>query len=316
MKILIADDSIVSRHLLESTLKKWGYEAVVASDGNQALELLSREDAPTLAIIDWMMPGMTGLEVCRRVRQCGREPYTYILLLTSKSLREDLIQGMEAGADDYIIKPFDQHELHVRLRAGSRLVELHTELLATREAMREQATKDALTGIWNRSSIVEALQRELARSNRELGPIGVILLDLDHFKQVNDTYGHFAGDAVLQEASRRLFNCIRPYDSIGRYGGEEFLIILPGCDELTTCAQAERLRLQLCGEGIDISGTVFAVSGSFGCTNTVPGRPITPEALIRKADEALYLAKRLGRNRVEVLPSAPEPTTRHKLVPV
>src|SRR5437763_6766719 len=133
-----------------------------------------------------MMPGMTGLEVCRRVRQRGQEPYTYILLLTSKGLREDLIQGMESGADDYIIKPFDQHELNVRLRAGTRLVELHTELLATREAMREQATKDALTGIWNRSSIVEMLQRELARSHRELGPIGVILLGLDHFKQLKD----------------------------------------------------------------------------------------------------------------------------------
>ncbi len=315
MKILIADDSIVSRHLLDATLRKWGYEVVLASDGNQALEILSREDAPTLAIIDWMMPGLTGLEVCRRVRQRGREPYTYILLLTSKSLREDLIQGMESGADDYIIKPFDQHELNVRLRAGTRLVELHTELLATREAMREQATKDALTHIWNRSSIVDMLQRELARSTRELGPVGVILLDLDHFKQVNDSHGHFAGDAVLQEAARRMLHSIRPYDSIGRYGGEEFLILLPGCDERTTVAQAERLRSHLAQEAIIVSDAEFHVTASFGCTNALPGRPITTEALIRKADEALYLAKRLGRNRVELLSCAPELTGRHKLVP-
>lgn len=315
MKILIADDSIVSRHLLDATLRKWGYEVILASDGNQALELLSREDAPTLAIVDWMMPGLTGLEVCRRVRQRGREPYTYILLLTSKSLREDLIQGMESGADDYIIKPFDQHELHVRLRAGTRLVELHTELLATREAMREQATKDALTGIWNRSSILELLERELARSTRELGPVGVILLDLDHFKQVNDTYGHFAGDAVLQESARRMLHSIRPYDSIGRYGGEEFLIILPGCDERTTFAQAERLRSSLALKAIDVNEVRVNMSASFGCTNAVPGGPVTAEALIRKADEALYLAKRLGRNRVEQLSSAPEVSLRHNLVP-
>ena len=130
MNILIADDSIVSRHLLDSTLRKWGYEVILASDGNRACELLCAADPPTLAILDWMTPGMTGLEVCRRVRQRGQEPYTYILLLTSKSLREDLIEGMESGADDYIIKPFDQHELNVRLRAGRRLVQLQTELLA------------------------------------------------------------------------------------------------------------------------------------------------------------------------------------------
>jgi two-component system, cell cycle response regulator len=315
VKILIADDSIVSRHLLDSTLKKWGYEVVLASDGNQAWEVLSAPDAPALAILDWMMPGMTGLEVCRRVRQRGREPYTYILLLTSKSLREDLIEGMESGADDYILKPFDQHELNVRVRAGTRLVELHTELVATREAMREQATKDALTHIWNRASILDMLERELARSTRELGPVGVILLDLDHFKQINDNYGHFAGDAVLQEAALRMLNSIRTYDSIGRYGGEEFLILLPGCDDRSTFAQAERLRTHMAQEPISVSNAELIVTGSFGCTSALPGRQTTAEALIRKADEALYLAKRQGRNRVELLSSALVPSNRPGLVP-
>jgi len=145
VKILIADDSLVSRHLLEATLRKWGYEVAVACDGEEALALLQKDDAPAVAILDWMMPGMTGLEVCRRVRVRAREPYTYILLLTSKSQKEDLIEGMEAGADDYITKPFDQHELQVRLRAGTRLVDLQAELLSAREALREQATKDSLT---------------------------------------------------------------------------------------------------------------------------------------------------------------------------
>src|SRR5437762_3190713 len=263
-----------------------------------------------------MMPGMTGLEVCRRVRQRGQEPYTYILLLTSKSLREDLIEGMESGADDYIIKPFDQHELNVRLRAGRRLVQLQTELLATREAMREQATKDALTHLWNRSSILDILERELARSMRELRPVGVILLDLDRFKQVNDDHGHFAGDIVLQEAAWRVRNSIRSYDSIGRYGGEEFLIVLPGCDDASTFVQAERLRAHLAKGTILISGAELIVTGSFGCSSALMGRQTSSEALIRKADEALYLAKKLGRNRAELVSNAPEPSNRLVLVPV
>ncbi len=182
LKILIADDSIVSRHLLEATLRKWGYDVVVACDGGEALEALQRDDTPQLAILDWMMPGLTGPEVCRKIRQRAHEPYTYILLLTSKSQKEDLIEGMEAGADDYITKPFDQHELQVRLRAGTRLVDMQAELLAAREALREQATRDSLTHLWNRNSILEILDRELSRSLRESGPIGVVIVDLDHFK--------------------------------------------------------------------------------------------------------------------------------------
>ncbi len=315
MKILIADDSIVSRHLLKATLTKWGYDVVTASDGAQAWEILQEKDPPSLAILDWMMPGMTGLEVCRSIRKRAHEPYTYILLLTSKNLREDLIEGMESGADDYVSKPFDQHELNVRLRAGTRLVELQSELVATREALREQATKDSLTCVWNRSSILDLLNRELARSVRDSSPVGLVLLDLDHFKSINDNHGHFAGDAVLQEAVWRMRECIRAYDAIGRYGGEEFLILLPGCDEQSTFAQAERLRSSLAKELLVVNGAKLTLTGSFGCTSALPGRAVTPEALIRKADEALYLAKRLGRNRVEGLSSSPEMSTCPGLAP-
>ncbi len=308
MKILIADDSIVSRHLLEATLRKWGYEVVVACDGLEALELMQRENAPNLAILDWMMPGLTGLEVCDRIRKRAREPYTYILLLTSKSQKEDLIEGMDAGADDYITKPFDQHELQVRLRAGRRLVDLQAELLSAREALREQATKDSLTHLWNRSAIYDLLCRELSRAEREGTTVGVVMVDLDHFKSVNDNHGHFAGDAVLCESARRMQSTIRQYDAIGRYGGEEFLVMLPGCDEQGSFNLAERMRKQLSQAQMSLTENAINVTASFGATVAVPGQIWTPESLIRKADEALYLAKRLGRNRVEVLPIESPPS--------
>jgi diguanylate cyclase (GGDEF)-like protein len=304
MKILIADDSIVSRHLLEATLRKWGYEVVVACDGVEAWEELQKADPPAIAILDWVMPGLTGPEVCLRVRQQNREPYTYLLLLTSKSLKEDLIEGMESGADDYITKPFDQHELKVRLRAGTRITKLQSELLSAREALREQATKDSLTRIWNRSSILEMLERELARAEREHRSLGVVLTDLDKFKNVNDTHGHLAGDAVLREAARRMATAIRAYDAIGRYGGEEFLIILPGCDESSCIVQADRMRRALRDMAMELGDVSLTLTASFGVTSFAPHSHVCGETLIRTADEALYKAKRQGRDQVVYVEAA------------
>ena len=310
MRILIADDSIVSRHLLDATLRKWGYEVLVACDGVEAWNYLQAEDAPKLAILDWVMPGLTGPEVCRRVREYAhdrersqdKDVYTYIILLTSKGLREDLIEGMESGADDYVTKPFDQHELKVRLRAGTRIIDLQRELVAAREELREQATKDFLTRIWNRSAILDILQRELSRGARENRGVGLVLADLDHFKSVNDTYGHFAGDAVLREFARRMQAATRAYDAVGRYGGEEFLIILPGCDDACTASQAERLRAALANETMLINDHPYTVTCSFGATSWRPGMDASAETLIRLADNALYMAKGQGRDRVVYLP--------------
>lgn len=310
-KILIADDSVVSRHLLEATLRKWGYEVTVACDGAEALSVLERDDAPSMAILDWVMPIHTGPEVCTQLRQLARESYTYILLLTSKNQKEDLIAGMNAGADDYLTKPFDQQELEVRLEAGKRILKLHDALVAAKKKLFRQATYDELTGLFNRARILETARTELVRSEREGVPLGVVLADIDKFKSINDTYGHSVGDQVLREVASRMQSSIRAYDAIGRYGGEEFLLILPGCDLGCAAQQAERLRLIVCQEPLAVTvgnkQVGLPISASFGTTTFYPGSTSSLDALIVVADEALYEAKRTGRNRIIVKhdPGAP-----------
>ncbi len=297
MTVLIADDSATSRVLLRGTLRRWGYEVVVAEDGTQAYEVLARPDAPRMAILDWVMPGMTGPEVCRRIRETHREPYTYILLLTSKATKTETIEGLDAGADDYLTKPFDEHELQVRLRAGKRIVDLQADLLKAQEELRERANKDLLTLLPNRSAINTALAGEIARCHRDHRSVGVILLDIDRFKSVNDTYGHFAGDAVLRETASRLRHNVRPYDVVGRYGGEEFLVVLPNCDLEQARQQAERMRERLSAEQMIVEGAELWITASFGVTVS-DGSDTSPEVFIRTADEALYRAKAAGRNCV------------------
>jgi diguanylate cyclase (GGDEF)-like protein len=300
VKILIAEDDAISRRLLDTILKKWGYEVVVAYDGGQAWEELQKPDAPRLAILDWMMPEMDGVEVCGKVRERTGSPYVYILLLSAKSQREDLVKGMESGADDYITKPFDANELKVRLRAGRRILDLQTQLMSAQEALRDQAARDPLTGIWNRNEIFNTFHRELARAERERNELGIVMIDIDHFKNLNDTYGHMAGDAVLREFTRRLTTSLRPYDAVGRYGGEEFLVVLPGCDTAAAIRHADRLRTLICDEPFDTSEGRHTVTCSLGVATTSCGvDKIDTDALIRAADAALYKAKHSGRNRVE-----------------
>jgi diguanylate cyclase (GGDEF)-like protein len=300
VKILIAEDDAISRRLLDTILKKWGYEVVVAFDGGQAWEELQKEDAPRLAILDWMMPEMDGVEVCGKVRERTDAPYVYILLLSAKSQREDLVKGMESGADDYITKPFDANELKVRLRAGRRILDLQTQLMNAQEALRDQASRDPLTGIWNRTAIFDAVHRELVRAEREGNQLGVVMVDIDHFKNLNDTHGHQAGDAVLREFTRRIARSLRPYDSVGRYGGEEFLVALPGCDVDAAARHAERLRSLIGEEPFDTSEGRHTITCSLGVACTTPLCKVDTDSLVRCADAALYRAKHNGRNRVEV----------------
>ena len=295
MRILIADDSNVSRHLLESIVKKWGYQVITTADGNQAWDALQQPDAPRMAILDGMMPGLTGPEVCRLVRQKGIEPYTYILLLTSRTQKEDVIEGMTAGADDYVVKPFDQQELNVRLRAGRRIIDLQDELLKAQAALRHQATHDALTGVNNRGQITEVLDGCVAGA----GPLGVIMLDIDKFKLVNDTFGHAAGDAVLIATAERLAGALSEQDTIGRYGGEEFLVVTRR-EPAELAAFAEMLRQRIAGDPVLVGGQEFNVTASFGVASRNGKKIEGGNELLKAADEALYSAKHQGRNRVVV----------------
>jgi diguanylate cyclase (GGDEF)-like protein len=300
MKILIADDDPVTLCRLEKTLSGWGYEVFTAGDGIEAWRLLVQPDAPKLAILDWVMPGMDGVEICRRERQLSRERYTYILLLTARTAKADIVTGLKSGADDYLCKPVDHAELEFRLRAGCRIVNLQENLFEACRALKQQATHDQLTDLWNRRAIHEFLMQEASRANRENSPIGVVLADIDHFKLINDTYGHFVGDVVLGQVAGRLRSELRDYDRIGRYGGEEFLVGLPGCTTEDALRQAERLRAAVQRTPFAVAGARLTVTISAGVAVEEAGVQADVNSLLQRSDLALYRAKHSGRNRVEL----------------
>lgn len=302
MRILIAEDDAVSRRVLQAHLVKWGYEVVTASDGRQAWEALRKPGAPSLAILDWMMPAVDGIELVRRLRADASAPYVYVLLLSARGQKEDLLAGFEAGADDYVTKPFDAAELQARLRTGRRILDLQAELIAAREAQRIEATHDHLTEVWNRAGILEILQRECSRAFRAQGTVALIMGDLDHFKVINDTYGHLAGDDVLREAARRMQSSIRVYDSIGRFGGEEFIIVLPDCQAPSAMLQAERLRQGIRSIPFETSGAAISVTLSLGVAAAQQTAQTDYRMLLRLADAALYKAKEAGRDQACLAP--------------
>jgi diguanylate cyclase (GGDEF)-like protein len=295
MRVLIADDHPASTHILALLVRRWAYEPVIVHDGPDALAALRGPDAPGLALLDWMMPGLNGTDVCREIRKDTHRPYTYIVLVTGQGRKGDMLDGLDEGADDYLIKPVDPNELRARLNAGKRIVTLQRELLATQKQLREQATRDALTGLWNRAMILEILDRDLARSRREGQPVSVIMADVDYFKRINDTHGHVTGDQVLRQTAQRLLTALRTYDTVGRYGGEEFLVVLSGCDAATALTLAERLRGCVDAEPVEDAGKRIGVTLSLGVA-AWDGQVTAPD-LLRTADEALYQAKCAGRNR-------------------
>jgi two-component system cell cycle response regulator len=298
MKILIAEDDMTSRLVLGATLKKLGHDVTATSDGREAWDALDKEHFPLL-ISDWMMPDMDGLELCRLIRAADQPQYTYIILLTALGGKASYLDGMDAGADDFITKPFDEEQLVARLRVAERILDLH-------EKLRELAMHDGLTGLLNRATIVESLTHELDRAARDGKPLGVVLLDLDHFKRVNDTYGHASGDAVLKEAAQRLKSSMRCYDKVGRYGGEEFLIVAPGCSQENIITLAERVRNRIGGEVVPTPEGPLPMSCSLGAAVSATEQKEDGATLIARADAALYRAKAGGRNRTELATATAE----------
>ncbi len=295
--ILVAEDDAVFRLLLETWLQQWGYRVTTAEDGAAAWRELQSDHSPRLVLLDWMMPGLDGIEICRRVRGLQRELYSYIIVATAKTSKQDVINALDAGADDYVTKPVDHNELRARLQVGRRILQLQDELLRSRDQLRLQATHDALTGLWNRRSIIQALHDELARGQRTGTVVGALMLDLDNFKTVNDTHGHQVGDAVLVEVAGRMAHALRSYDKLGRYGGEEFLAVIPDCSSADMLGSiGERIRSRVAAKPIITGGPEICVTVSVGGSVAAPQPPSDCMLVIRKTDQAMYLAKQAGKN--------------------
>lgn len=315
MKILVADDEAVSRRLLEKTLERAGYEVISVENGRLALEHLCLPDGPRLALLDWVMPELDGPGVCRAVRKRSNQAYVYMLLLTSKESKEETVLGLESGADDYLTKPFNAEELKARLRVGERILLLEDRLIEAREHMRFQATHDPLTSLLNRGAVLDLLGRELARSQREHSSSTILLADVDHFKQVNDTLGHATGDEVLVEIANRLAASVRPYDFVGRYGGEEFLVVLSNCNPSYAPARAEEIRGSISNRSVETSKGPLAITISLGVLMTGEWGPRPLEELLHAADTALYEAKEAGRNCLRVARPKMQPQRATETVP-
>ncbi len=303
MKLLIGDDSLTQRVMLDAITRKWGFETVLAEDGQQAWDILCKADAPRLVLLDWEMPGLDGPEICRRVRARQDRNPPYILLLTARSDTADIVTGLDAGANDYVQKPFENTELHARLRVGARMLDMQSELNDARAALEFQASHDDLTGMLNRGAIMRALEAALERSRADNRPLQVGLLDIDHFKQINDTHGHPAGDAVLRETAHRLWSTLRADDQVGRYGGEEFLVLVDG-ESADAPAFCERLRTAIADRPFDCDSVALRVtlSGGFVAVNPEDGGSVSE--ILAAADRKLYEAKSGGRNCILFEPSA------------
>ncbi len=304
--VLVAEDDPISARVLERHLTDWGCEAVIARDGQAAWHEI-RKESVRLALIDWMMPGLDGLEICRRVRRMPLSRYKYLILLTAKDDPRDIVVGLESGADDYMTKPVNYLELRARLNTGRRVIELEDQLRASQRRLYALATRDGLTRLWNRTAILDFLEQELARRSRRGDPVSLMMIDVDRFKSVNDEHGHLAGDAAFRLVARRLRKKLRPYDRLGRYGGDEVLVVLPGCGPEEAAVVAERLRASVSDQPLRLGGKAVHLTLSVGFASASGDSSGTSDSLIKAGDDALYRAKKAGRNRVVQAPAPPAP---------
>jgi len=305
VKILIADDDVVSRLVLTGVLQKFGHEVVATVDGTEAWEVMQRPEAPQMAVLDWVMPGLTGVDVCRRIRNLQSDQPPYLIILTSMGEKANIVAGLEAGADDYLAKPFDPGELHARVDAGRRMLELRAKLIEARDALAHEAMHDSLTGVLNRRAFAEILCRELSREERHHQGLAVGICDVDEFKKINDTYGHRVGDEVLCGLVRRMESNLRGHDVLGRLGGDEFMMLTEHDREDDAVLLYERVRSAVADDPMPTSAGNVPITISLGVK--VREADESDDELLAAADVALYRAKDGGRNRVCVA-GAPTPS--------
>jgi two-component system cell cycle response regulator len=296
MEILIVEDDVTSKKILESILTKKGYRVYACANGHDALEVLDRVPSVSIMIVDWMMPHMSGIELCAEAKSRRENNPPYVILLTAKDTKSDLIFALTEGVDDYISKPYDLEELWARLSVAHRTVKLQNTLNKTKDRLKYQAYHDELTGVSNRRAILEHLSREWVRAKRGNSQLAVAMIDIDYFKKINDKYGHSGGDATLIQLCTKLKKCLREYDYLGRMGGEEFLVISPYPDGTLIDPLFERLRSHIESSFVDYDGQKFQMTMSIGVCRI--GEANSFDELLEKADLALYKAKELGRNRV------------------
>jgi len=296
LRLLIAEDDLTSRLILTAITKKWGYTPIAVEDGEAAWQILQGENPPQLLLIDWMMPKLDGVTLCKHLRKQISDKPPFIILLTARNETKDIVSGLGAGANDYIAKPYNNAELLARLRVGERMMNLQYELCKAKNKLQIQATHDALTGLLNRGAIMTSLDKEIDRARRQSRPLSIGMCDIDHFKRVNDTHGHQAGDAVLREVAKRFNTTLRPYDEIGRYGGEEFLFLLHA-DEGQAPKLFDRIQHDIADTPITTETTTLTLTISCGVTQfTPPYDTRNAASLLATADTALYKAKAAGRN--------------------
>ena len=315
MHILIAEDENVSRRLLHSTLTAWGHTVHPVTNGDAAWEAFQNEPV-RLVVTDWMMPGLSGLELCRKIResQTGAEDPAYLVILTARDTPEDVARAFDAGADDFIAKPFHVVELRARLQAGVRILQLQEKLIHLKEEQEGLALTDPLTRLMNRRAMLAALDKDHDRMRREQRPLGVVMGDIDHFKKVNDTYGHGVGDRVLRITAECLEACVRGGDYVARWGGEEFLLALPGADIIQCAEVAERCRNMLASQRFPLEGgDILQVTGSFGAASAEGTDRADLELLVQQSDRALYWAKEGGRNRVKIYVRGTDPDVKRQV---
>jgi diguanylate cyclase (GGDEF)-like protein len=307
LRVLLAEDDPVARLLTTRLLRKAGYEVIAVADGEAALATL-RETFCPLLLTDWEMPGLDGPSLLRAVRTGDWPGYVYAVLLTGRDGREHVLQGLDAGADDYLKKPVDEAELVARMKTGHRIAALEERLRAAERVARQLSLTDALTGAYNRRHLVEELPLEFERARRHRHALSLAICDIDHFKKINDTHGHPAGDEVLRAFAQLLRSSVREIDWVARFGGEEFVVVLPATDHAGALQVAEKLRVLAAGLLVPFGDTTIRLTASFGVASIEPGWPAAPlpAALIEQADLCLYRSKQAGRNRVsgEPLPGS------------